>query len=476
MDNALQRPSKSTVLIATYLAALLVPLLSLPLYHDDNVRLDEAFIGLAAQGRHFTELYYAMFSGFSLPIDIYPFNLILVGAALLLTLTRLARELSSGGSPWVSSAGAIAVVASPFLLENFSYHIDIVGMLAAFVLGVWAAMVDRDDQRHSLAISIALAIAGSMFYQTSANILCASIAILFMRHVAVGTPTAKLISWLKTKLAVAFVALVWTLLSNKLPWLQAYVAQQSKLISLNRDGMTDFLANVGRVNQIVFESLNRPQILVLSLLLLLGAFGTVRLALIKAGQGNLVLSLGAALSLPATIALVYLPSALFTDPIIFPRILMSFGFVLCLAVVANLDTKLKNAAAALVLMFAAMTAATSSAYVASSMANREHSATVYQTVFNDIRYGLGEDQSFTLSTAGRPAEAPAWSTNMQVFPVLRYLVQSYYGSYQARAFVRHLGLPMSFKRRFEDTGFQVVLEREGYSIERNEAGEYLVRF
>ncbi|RDE10131.1 glucosyltransferase domain-containing protein [Pelagibacterium lacus] len=474
------RVSPAQLVIALYLAALLIPLLALPLYHDDNGRFYRGVVALWDKGRFLTEIYYALFDGFGKgertnPVDIYPFNLMVVGLALFAVLSRFA-ERAFGAGGWLAGLGAIAVLSSPLLLENFSYHVDVVGMLGAFVLAMWAALYRHERPWREFAVGSAIAIAGCMFYQTAANIVCATLVVLFLARAGRAEDDETLTGWMGIKAATAVVALAWTFLTNRLVNLHDYVASQSQFIGLDAAGMEHLAANIERTNHVIFRSLNGPQTLLLYAAIALAVVGTVRIAVAAMVRGRIVIGIAALLGVPALVLLIYLPAALFTQPIIFERILMTLGFVFCAALAANAGTALARAAGVAIALSALLVAATSSAYVASSLANREHSATIYTTLFNDIRHEVKEGGTVTLSVAGRPARAPAWDINSRTFPVLNGIIQSYYGSYQAEGFVRHLGLPMTYKRYFDEDGYELVLQRPTYAILRNQAGEYLADF
>lgn len=148
-------------ILGFFLLSLYGPFTSLMPYWDDLARFNENYIGLFFQGRIFTELYYR-FQDFSSSIsDVYFFNLIAIA-----TLSLILFKIEVIKKDYFIF---ILLFSSPFLLENFSYHVDVIGMMTAYIFSIYAAFYTNDSVYKNLIVTLIIGLLAVFSYQAALN-------------------------------------------------------------------------------------------------------------------------------------------------------------------------------------------------------------------------------------------------------------------------------------------------------------------
>ncbi|WP_411543545.1 hypothetical protein ACLAI4_26525 (plasmid) [Klebsiella pneumoniae] len=58
------------------------------------------------------------------------------------------------------------IFCNPFFIENLSYHVDVIGMVAAYVLAIHAAFYENEKTKKMFFISLLLALTSVLGYQS----------------------------------------------------------------------------------------------------------------------------------------------------------------------------------------------------------------------------------------------------------------------------------------------------------------------
>lgn len=145
-----------------FLIAIIIPLMNLRPYWDDNPRFSTGYIGLLIQGRPLNELFYRFISGGpGLSPDVYQMNLILF---MLMAITLLRIKYLRDNTILF-----MLIFCNPFFIENLSYHVDVIGMVAAYVLAIHAAFYENEKTKKMFFISLLLALTSVLGYQSGFN-------------------------------------------------------------------------------------------------------------------------------------------------------------------------------------------------------------------------------------------------------------------------------------------------------------------
>ncbi|NHB58086.1 hypothetical protein G9F32_08625 [Acinetobacter sp. 194] len=252
---------RKKIIILGFLLALYLPFINLPPYYDDEIRFTYGVIGLFEQGRIIPDLFFRFVTAAQVA-DVYIFNLVFCALlSLILFKLKYFKE---------NYFLFIVVFSNAFLMENLSYHVDIIGMMMAYIFGIYAAFYENTDLKKMFLISFLLSSFSLICYQSSLNIFATSV-------VCVGV-----LDWIhhkktfRSNLIVRILAYVSMIIFSKVIlitigiFLKWYGGDIGRLHYVEKRSTFDLFAfneQIQRYVFLIYDSLNVTQLSIIALLI-----------------------------------------------------------------------------------------------------------------------------------------------------------------------------------------------------------------
>lgn len=477
----MQREDKvQNIGIGLFLVMLVVPFFWLQPYFDDVMRYYYGYISLKNQGRLLTEYYYRFAGGYSkyAIVNLNFFNLLIIIVGLFFVLKKFSSKLLINNI-FISVCATIAVLSSPFLLENLSYHVDNIGMMLSFIVAIYASIYSNNINKNDILITSGLIVMSVLFYQASLNVFCASVVVFTLARVIYDENfDAKKI--VLNKISSFVLAIVSIVIINKIIMRDDYANNKSEMITLSINGFNKAVSNATNITNLFFSSFNKLQMVLLTILLGLAIVGIcyslIRESLRK--DRDWFKSLILIVSLPLLVAFIYFPAVLFVDAVLEPRVFMSFGFVVSgLIIAGGAILKLNKLVATVSLAFSAGILMSSSAYVATAQTMNSNEERLLFRIESDIRYALNDSNMITISFLGRPEASQSEKLGFKAFPIIPRILRRAYGdSWHNPAFVGTNSQTLQYEKLSNKENYLPMLNRPDYTISRDVHGKYLVTF
>lgn len=355
--------NKHTIVYSCLFFAFLIQFINLPAYDDDLNRFGWNFMKLAYQGRVVTELYYSSLYLFqqSLPVNIYTANLIIIGVVMFFTAKYFYGSLQIHNLPILTVA---LVMIHPFIIENLSYHIDSIGMGMALCIAVFASVFVCKNKVIYYLLPVTLLTLASAMYQSSISVYCSTVVLVStVLSLSDKTSTRDVIIYITKKIVIFLFSILGAFILYKIFVTSPYIQDKSKLIPFTGEFIHKLSLNVSRVIDVIYSSLNDLQILIIaSMVMIYYVSSIIYIISKKPGALKTLMSLFGPL---ISAALIFLPTVLFENTVMMPRIFMSFGACIAILSLTNVNAMACKTSAILSCILLSTVVMTASAHVSS---------------------------------------------------------------------------------------------------------------
>lgn len=293
----------------------------MPPYADDIARYSSGYIGLFEQGRFLSEFLIKAINGFSGTYAIEAYTPVLVTSFLMsyFTLKYVSEKIN------IDMYILLPVFITPYMLENMSYHVDIICMYISFCLSIMASFASLCLRRHIIAF--AYLTSASFFYQASFSVYASFAILMLIVKMIDGRYT--FLSALKclSPVVIIFIAsFIVVIVVTRLVATSGYIDSHSSLIGFNGDWMKVINTNIYNINNIAFKTFSWFQ---KALILMIAALYIASSILYFLSSRSSKLSSLTVVLLPMfSLLFVYLPTVLFSNPVVMPRVMMAYGVIL----------------------------------------------------------------------------------------------------------------------------------------------------
>lgn len=319
-------------------------------YVDDLGRSMMGYTRWAENGRPLADILMKLF-GFTgrgeRIVDLFPLTLLMAVAAFVYFSFCYYRAHFDHGRPILAALLLFFPFINPFFLENLSYRFDSLTMMLSLVL-VMAAYLEREVSWRTMVIASLLFFLSLCLYQAVIGFF----VILAMIEALLAYCDRQQLVMARSILRALFARVVQLLLAYLLYALlikpkyaaAAYTAKHSELLTPNLEGLHQLWQHMLFFNDKIAQSIaDMP--LFIPAYLMVATLGTLlwlirvrhRLLAERMVGGALlegVLSVGILLSPALAFVMSFLPLSVFTEPVTFVRVLISYsGFLLWMAVV-----------------------------------------------------------------------------------------------------------------------------------------------
>ncbi|HCQ0430046.1 TPA: glucosyltransferase domain-containing protein, partial [Escherichia coli] len=131
------------------------------IYIDDNTRVFRNF-GWTVDGRYLSNLVYNVLSIGNGPLDFFPFTQIASVLILVISAAVIARAVNFSSV----TAITVAILSSPFLVQNLSYRLDSLTMAMSFLV-ILIPFLFTERLILFFVVGIAAVVSSSFLYQVS---------------------------------------------------------------------------------------------------------------------------------------------------------------------------------------------------------------------------------------------------------------------------------------------------------------------
>lgn len=319
MNSLLRKNDRVISLIL--MASFFLPFINMPPYADDIARYSSGYIGLYDQGRFFSEFLIKAINGFTgtYAIDAYVPLLIASFAASYILLKYISGRIG------VDMYILLPIFITPYMLENISYHVDIICMYISFTLSIIASFTSFISRKHISAF-IYLTCA-SFFYQVSFSVYASFTVLMLVVTMIDGRNNAtSALRSLAPSIFVFAVSFIFVIFATKIFATSGYINEHSTFIKFNEDWLGTINNNIGKINEIAFHTLSKLQS---ALIYLIATVYIASTALyLKRNRNDLSTKLMTVVLPFLSLPLIYLPTAIFMSPVVMPRIMMAYGVIL----------------------------------------------------------------------------------------------------------------------------------------------------
>lgn len=467
------------VLIFIFVLALIFPMFWLPPYADDTMRFYWGYIGLTSQGRPVTQIYYQLLCGSENDciIDTYYLNLLISIAMISFSLFLFFKK-NINKFVFVSLSSTVALISSPFLLQNLSFHVDSIGMVSSFCLSLISATILKRMTISNVAISSFILIVATLSYQASINIYISCVALFCMiDNIDYNRPQFNP-EYLISKILTFLISIIAIYIVNLIIIKDNYVSNHATLVSIDAVGFERIINSYYRVINMLHNGFNGIQKKLLIVILSSGTIGVIYSAYKSIISKNRIKAFILILSVLGVVAFLFVPAVLFTNPVIQPRVFMSFGFLLAVSLVASSSIRFLAFLSTICFGFYAFTVlATSSTYVMAANKQMERQNDTIKQISSDIRYGLNDLSNVKIKFSGTLRKSKAEIMSVKSFPVIGQMLNPFHGgAWDSVGVVSNAHVPISVTNTFNNQSSKVVLKASDYDIYRDGDEVYLVKF
>ncbi|EOB9998031.1 glucosyltransferase domain-containing protein [Cronobacter sakazakii] len=279
------------------------------IYIDDNTRVFRDF-GWTVDGRYLSNLVYNVLSLGNGPMDFFPLTQIASGLILVISSAVIARAVNFSSV----TAITVAILSSPFLVQNLSYRLDSLTMAMSFLV-ILIPFLFAERLICFFVVGIVAVVSSSFLYQVSVM----AFPCMCMIYGAARSRTWPELLYLILKSATVFVVgFLAYMVSAKLLGINS----RSELFLSGSDPLGVLLKNASYVRDLVFNAFKSPLIVVLAAYIILWALCLY--SSFKKGWRDLAMDL----SFPILIAAISLSiNVVLLNPWISSRTLLVFPLV-----------------------------------------------------------------------------------------------------------------------------------------------------
>lgn len=279
------------------------------IYIDDNTRVFRNF-GWTVDGRYLSNLVYNVLSIGNGPLDFFPFTQIASVLILVISAAVIARAVNFSSV----TAITVAILSSPFLVQNLSYRLDSLTMAMSFLV-ILIPFLFTERLILFFVVGIAAVVSSSFLYQVSVM----AFPCMCMIYGATRSRTWSELFYLILKSAAVFiVGLLAYIISAKLLGINS----RSELFLSGSDPIGVLTKNASYVRDLVFNAFKSPLIIVLAAYVILWALCLY--SSVKKGLRHVVMDL----LFPILIAAISLSiNVILLNPWISSRALLVFPLV-----------------------------------------------------------------------------------------------------------------------------------------------------
>ncbi|ELQ6240733.1 glucosyltransferase domain-containing protein [Cronobacter sakazakii] len=279
------------------------------IYIDDNTRVFRNF-GWTVDGRYLSNLVYNVLSIGNGPLDFFPFTQIASVLILVISAAVIARAVNFSSV----TAITVAILSSPFLVQNLSYRLDSLTM-AMSLLVILIPFLFAERLICFFVVGIAAVVSSSFLYQVSVM----AFPCMCMIYGAARSRTWSELLYLILKSATVFVVgFIAYMVSAKLLGINS----RSELFLSGSDPLGVLFKNASYVRDLVFNAFKSPLIVVLAAYVILWALCLY--SSVKKGLQQVAMDL----SFPILIAAISLSiNVVLLNPWISSRTLLVFPLV-----------------------------------------------------------------------------------------------------------------------------------------------------
>ncbi len=414
----------SHIMVAAVLAIIIPYVGSYP-YLDDMVRITYNYTGLATQGRFLTEWFYTFMAGgkYTTFPDIYIFNLIFILSGCILTKKYLDRHATKDSE---SAILLMCIFSSPFILENISYHIDSIGMFSSLYLSIVSAFFKSKSIYKTFITSTIILFIASCFYQFSINVFICSVAI-YSAFIAVKKEANNLqvFKYILIKIVSLAVSLACTLLTMKVNASDGYSDVHATIMSVSDINNGLLIKNIKTISEILSSSFNFYGVVVLSIMMATFFIGLIHSCIAMGKERNVTALLLLILAPITCLSMIYLPASLFTKPIIQPRIMIAFGFLMCSLLVPLISlNKTHRFVFFAVISLVALNAMNSSAFNVAQRKIIESSVRISDRIYSNIPDSEKDKDGYvSVIFKGSYEHGMEAERNSKYFPILNHILR-----------------------------------------------------
>ncbi|WP_313276583.1 glucosyltransferase domain-containing protein [Kosakonia cowanii] len=288
---------------------LLPILMAGSIYIDDNTRVFRNF-GWTVDGRYLSNVVYNVLSLGNGPLDFFPFTQIASVLILVISAAVIARAVNFSSVTVIT----VAILSSPFLVQNLSYRLDSLTMAMSFLV-ILIPFLFVDRLICFFVVGIAAVVSSSFLYQVSVM----AFPCMCMIYGSTRSRSWSELFYLILKSAAVFVVgFLAYMVSAKLLGINS----RSELFLSGSDPLGVLIKNASYVRDLVFNAFKSPLIVVLAAYAILWALCLY--SSVKKGLRHVVMDL----LFPILIAAISLSiNVILLNPWISSRTLLVFPLV-----------------------------------------------------------------------------------------------------------------------------------------------------
>lgn len=420
------------ILICLMLTSLyfLPILLSHHYYVDDLGRSIKGYSNWSQNGRPIADLIFYIIN-FGLPLsDISPLPQALAIVTLSYTAYIIANKFTSSDEDNYLTRSMISssFIISPFFLENISYKYDSLPMSISMLCAVMPFTVNWRSWKSMALLCMISVIFTLCIYQASINIymILSIICALYNFKNGHDKKAFQIILISSSSLLISYV-----IYSNVIA--QRYISgsyniRHSELVISNIHLMKNIiLNNINMFFKIISSAFTASFIYLMSCLLILSSFGFIKLYLASGSATKITFILRRTFILISPILVLFFivgPMLLLKDPVLSPRVLMSFGMVIVFfSLVASWFLSSQSTILALIMSILFLYAVGLSYSYANSLNNQEkYENAIITLIISDVNNNklASEDK---LAFLGKMPISPEGRLAIKKYPVIQYLIQ-----------------------------------------------------
>ncbi|WP_313353973.1 glucosyltransferase domain-containing protein [Kosakonia cowanii] len=288
---------------------LLPILMAGSIYIDDNTRVFRNF-GWTVDGRYLSNVVYNVLSLGNGPLDFFPFTQIASVLILVISAAVIARAVNFSSVTVIT----VAILSSPFLVQNLSYRLDSLTMAMSFLV-ILIPFLFVDRLICFFVVGIAAVVSSSFLYQVS---VMAFPCMCMIYGSTRSRSWSELFSLILKSAAVFVVGFLAYMVSAKLLGINS----RSELFLSGIDPLGVLIKNASYVRDLVFNAFKSPLIVVLAAYAILWALCLY--SSVKKGLRHVVMDL----LFPILIAAISLSiNVILLNPWISSRTLLVFPLV-----------------------------------------------------------------------------------------------------------------------------------------------------
>lgn len=380
---------------------LLPILMAGSIYIDDNTRVFRNF-GWSVDGRYLSNLVYNILSFGNGPLDFFPFTQIASSLIIVMCAAVVARSVNFTSVTCIT----VAILSSPFLVQNLSYRLDSLTMAMSFLV-ILIPFLFAERLVHFFVIGIAAIVVSSFLYQVSVM----AFPCMCMIYTAARSKTWSDVISMSLKSAAVFVAgFLAYIISAKLIGINS----RSEMFISASDPSAVLIKNASYVRDLLFNAFRSPLIIVLVAYVMLWVL--CLWSSIKKGVREVVMDI----SFPILIAAISLSiNVILLNPWISSRTLLVFP-LLFVYLIIRCDFKLVRNV--LLLISSIFSFGFCAVYANALKAQDEYN----KVIMTDIKKLMNESGNSSFVISGSMPYAEETRRAAEVYPLIDNVIPRYF--------------------------------------------------